>query len=69
VPWWVPEIMRLKRLEAELRHYQMGMGKLAPKLGIVGADVIALAQPATPPAPVPVCRSGSAALQPDQALA
>ncbi|MGZ4837662.1 MAG: hypothetical protein ACXVZR_03870, partial [Terriglobales bacterium] len=45
VPWWVPEIMRLKRLEAELRHYQMGMGKLAPKLGIVGADVIALAQP------------------------
>lgn len=23
VPWWVPEIMRLKRLEAELRHRQM----------------------------------------------
>jgi len=44
VPWWVPEIMRLKRMEAELRHYQMGMGKLAPKLGIVGANVIALPQ-------------------------
>jgi hypothetical protein len=23
VPWWVPEIMRLKRLEADLRHRQM----------------------------------------------
>ena len=23
VPWWVPEIMRLKRMEAELRHRQM----------------------------------------------
>lgn len=45
VPWWVPEILRLKRMEAELRHQQMGMGTLAPKLGIVSADVIALAQP------------------------
>ena len=23
VPWWVPEIMRLNRLEADLRHRQM----------------------------------------------
>jgi len=23
VPWWVPEIMRLQRLEADLRHRQM----------------------------------------------
>jgi hypothetical protein len=23
VPWWVPEIMRLRRLEADLRHRQM----------------------------------------------
>jgi hypothetical protein len=45
VPWWVPEILRLKRMEAELRHQQMGMGKLAPRLGIVGADVITLVQP------------------------
>ena len=45
VPWWVPEIMRLKRMEAELRNYQMGMGKLAPKLGIVSADVISLLSP------------------------
>lgn len=42
VPWWVPEILRLKRMEADLRHRQMGMGALAPSLGIVSADVIAL---------------------------
>jgi hypothetical protein len=60
VPWWVPEILRLKRMEADIRHRQMGFGALAPRLGIVGADVIALAQPtseptssnAPPPAPV-----------------
>ena len=23
VPWWVPEIMRLQRMEAELRHRHM----------------------------------------------
>lgn len=46
VPWWVPEIMRLKRLEADLRHRQMGMGPLAAKLGLATADVITLAQPA-----------------------
>lgn len=23
VPWWVPEILRLKRMEAELRHRHM----------------------------------------------
>ena len=64
VPWWVPEILRLKRMEADLRHRQMGMGALAPALGIVSADVITLAQPETKkpqdglrlvesPAPVP----------------
>lgn len=50
VPWWVPEILRLKRMEAELRHKQMGMGTLAPALGIVSADVIELA-PSKQPAP------------------
>lgn len=55
VPWWVPEILRLKRMEAELRHQQMGMGKLGPQFGIVSADVIALAQPPRQPdaAPAP----------------
>lgn len=42
VPWWEPEILRLKRMEAEIRHKQMGMGTLAPLLGVVSADVIAL---------------------------
>jgi len=45
VPWWVPEILRLKHMEADLRHRQMGFGALAPKLGIVGAEVIALPTP------------------------
>lgn len=43
VPWWVPELLRLKRLEADLRHRQMGMGALPVRLGVVDADVIALA--------------------------
>lgn len=45
VPWWVPEVLRLQRIEADLRQRQMGMGALAPRLGVVGADVIALATP------------------------
>lgn len=43
VPWWVPEILRLKHMEADLRHRQMGMGPLPARLGVVTADVIALA--------------------------
>jgi hypothetical protein len=45
VPWWVPEMLRLKRMEAELRHQQMGMGALAPRLGVVSGNVITLARP------------------------
>lgn len=45
VPWWVPELLRLKRMEAEVRHQQMGFGTLPPRLGVVSGDVIALAQP------------------------
>jgi hypothetical protein len=45
VPWWVPEILRLRRMEAEIRHQQMGFGKLAPRLGLVRADVLELHQP------------------------
>jgi hypothetical protein len=45
VPWWVPEILRLRRMELEHRQRQMGMGALAPLLGIVAADVIQLAAP------------------------
>lgn len=45
VPWWVPEILRLKRMESVERHRQMGMGVLAPKLGLVLGDVIELRRP------------------------
>jgi hypothetical protein len=60
VPWWVPEILRLKRMEAELRHQQMGMGTLPPLLGLVGADVIELARPAHIPHPAQVPASAPA---------
>ncbi|KQQ97415.1 hypothetical protein ASF77_05580 [Massilia sp. Leaf139] len=43
VPWWVPEILRLQQIEADVRQRQMGMGALAPRLGIVSADVVTLA--------------------------
>lgn len=49
VPWWVPEILRLRRMELDLRMRQMGMGALTPRLGVVGADVIALPQPKRSP--------------------
>jgi len=45
VPWWVPEILRLKHMESDLRHRQMGMGALPTRLGVVSADVVTLAQP------------------------
>jgi hypothetical protein len=44
VPWWIPELLRLQRMEAVERHRQMGFGKLQPKLGIVTGDVIQLHQ-------------------------
>lgn len=45
VPWWVPEILRLKQMEADLRNRQMNLGALAPRLGVVTGDVIALPTP------------------------
>ncbi|MGZ3319663.1 MAG: hypothetical protein ACXU9C_01640 [Xanthobacteraceae bacterium] len=53
VPWWVPEIMRLRRLELDLRQQQMGMGALRPLLGIVDAAVLTLPQPAKKKPPEP----------------
>lgn len=43
VPWWVPELLRLRHLEADLRHRQMGMGPLPARLGVVTGAVLALA--------------------------
>jgi hypothetical protein len=50
VPWWVPELLRLRHMEAVARHRQMGMGVLSAKLGFVTGDVITLAErrPAAP---------------------
>ncbi len=46
IPWWVPEILRLQDMEHQERVRQMGIYKIAPRLGIVSGDVITL--PARP---------------------
>lgn len=42
VPWWVPEIMRLQRFEAQVRHQQMFWAvqekARMTKLGVVAPD-------------------------------
>lgn len=45
VPWWAPEVLRLRRMEAEHRHHQMGFGPLRRSLGLVTGDVIELRRP------------------------
>lgn len=35
VPWWVPELLRLRHLEHDLRMQQMGVGRIAPRLHAV----------------------------------
>jgi hypothetical protein len=49
IPWWVPEIMRLKQMEGAEIQRQMNMTRLAPTLGLVRADVIQLAAVAPRP--------------------
>jgi hypothetical protein len=36
VPWWVPELLRLRDIEHDLRLRQMNIGRLTPPLGVVG---------------------------------
>jgi hypothetical protein len=45
VPWWVPEILRLKRMEGIARSREMNMAPEYSKLGIVRADVFELHRP------------------------
>jgi len=45
VPWWVPELLRLRAMEAAERHRQMGFEPLRRSLGLVSADVIELRRP------------------------
>jgi predicted transcriptional regulator len=39
VPWWVPEILRLRAMEHSLRLQEMGVGRLAPRLHAVDGAV------------------------------
>lgn len=40
MPWWIPEILRLQRLEYDMWMRQAGLGRMRDKLGVVRADVI-----------------------------
>ncbi len=40
MPWWIPEILRLQRLEYDLWMHQTGVGRRRNKLGVASADVI-----------------------------
>lgn len=40
IPFWVPELLRLRHLEADLRMRQMGFGEQKRRLGIVNGSVI-----------------------------
>ncbi|WP_051516878.1 hypothetical protein [Herbaspirillum sp. RV1423] len=49
MPWWIPEILRLQRLEYDMWMRQAGLGRMRDKLGTVSADVIEFSG-ARPPA-------------------
>jgi hypothetical protein len=40
IPFWVPELLRLRHMEADLRMRQMGFGEQKRRLGIVNGSVI-----------------------------
>jgi predicted transcriptional regulator len=42
VPWWVPEVLRLRALEHNLRLQEMGVGRIAPRLHAVDGAVLEL---------------------------
>lgn len=53
VPWWVPELLRLRDMESNLRLREMGIGRLAPRLHAVGGEVRPLRLIRQQPAPEP----------------
>ncbi|MEC5409253.1 hypothetical protein VOM14_27240 [Paraburkholderia sp. MPAMCS5] len=53
VPWWVPELLRLRDMEHNLRLQQMGVGRLAPRLHAVDGKVRELRLINEQPAPEP----------------
>lgn len=40
IPWWIPELLRLRDMEARERHRQMGFTGSAHRLGVVTGAVI-----------------------------
>lgn len=38
VPWWVPEILRLQKMETDARMYEMRMKPVMQRLGVVTPD-------------------------------
>lgn len=40
VPWWVPEIMRLQKMEHDAMVYQMTGRQVAARLGVVDAGTV-----------------------------
>lgn len=40
IPFWVPELMRLRQFERQQRLFQMGVGRERTRLGRVRGDVI-----------------------------
>jgi hypothetical protein len=40
VPWWVPEIMRLQKMEHDAMVYQMTGRQVSPRLGIVSDSTV-----------------------------
>src|SRR5450830_900388 len=45
LPWWIPEILRLQRLEYDIWMRQSGLGRMPQKFGTVSADVITFNSP------------------------
>ncbi len=41
MPWWIPEMLRLQRIEYDLWMHQVGLSHRRTKLGVTRADVIA----------------------------
>jgi hypothetical protein len=66
VPWWVPEIMRLRRMEADLRHRQMFWAvedkPNVHQLGVVGqSGQLHLVDRRRPPQASPITTPGESA--------
>jgi hypothetical protein len=60
VPWWVPEIIRLQKMEHDAMLYQIRMRPVMLKLGVVQTDAAVIEFPRAParPAAPPLSSSG-----------